>query len=196
MTSRSTLRSVVGWIAALTLSAAVTGCGVQPQSQPAPLPGHHRLVGSAASPDPTTTFDAGSTVIFLVRGNRLAEVWRPATTTNGPGDLMAVLLRPVSRDEAAHGFRTAIPPTTHHLSVDFVSGVAMVPVPDSFNHLRSTERVLAVAQLVYTLSEEPGVRGLQLTDGVKAIDTPTGSGALVARPVTRSDFVQVVEGAP
>ncbi len=112
--------------------------------------------------DPTTEVMVPEPV-FVPRGEQLASSLVRGLLTTTSADL----------DDVA---RSYFPPgTTHGLSVPIVSGVAEVSLsgdPDAVDEL-TTERMLA--QLVWTLRQEPRIGAVQLSIGGRTIVGPSGS---------------------
>ena len=52
-----------------------------------------------------------------------------------------------------------------------------------------TDQTLAIAQVVYTVTQQPGVTGVAFAIGGKAIEVPTAAGAQVPGPVGRADYL-------
>ena len=48
---------------------------------------------------------------------------------------------------------------------------------------------LAIAQIVYTVTQQPGVTGVTFTIAGKAVEVPTAAGAQVPGPVSRADYL-------
>ena len=112
--------------------------------------------------DPTTEVLIPEPV-FVPRGEQLASSLVRGLLTTTSADL-----QDVARSYFPHG-------TTHGLSVPIVSGVAEVSLsgdPDAVDEL-TTERMLA--QLVWTLRQEPRIGAVQLSIGGRTIVGPSGS---------------------
>ncbi|MCP3422348.1 GerMN domain-containing protein [Nocardioides pinisoli] len=101
--------------------------------------------------------------VFVPRGEQLASSLVRGLLTTSSADLEDVA-------------RSYFPPgTTHGLSVPIVSGVAEVSLsgdPDAVDEL-TTQRMLA--QLVWTLRQEPRIGAVQLSIGGRTIVGPSGS---------------------
>ncbi|WP_416956513.1 GerMN domain-containing protein [Nocardioides sp. T5] len=112
--------------------------------------------------DPTTEVLVPEPV-FVPRGEQFASSLVRGLLTTTSADLQDVA-------------RSYFPPgTTHGLSVPIVSGVAEVSLsgdPDAVDEL-TTERMLA--QLVWTLRQEPRIGAVQLSIGGRTIVGPSGS---------------------
>lgn len=171
---------LLAWVVALA------GCGVGVQRRPTTLAsaGPSWTEPSTGS-SPTTGL---SIEVFLVRGDHLVRVWRQSPGGQQLSAVLRTLLESPSRAERTAGLSTAIPSGVGALVARVRRGIVEVQVPPPFDALPNRERVLAVAQLVYTVTAELPVHGLRLMAGGTAVDTPVGSGRLVSRAVTRADF--------
>lgn len=112
--------------------------------------------------DPTTEVLVPEPV-FVPRGEQFASSLVRGLLTTSAADIQDVA-------------RSYFPPgTTHGLSVPIISGVAEVSLsgdPDAVDEL-TTERMLA--QLVWTLRQEPRIGAVQLSIGGRTIVGPSGS---------------------
>lgn len=112
--------------------------------------------------DPTTEIMVPEPV-FVPRGDQFASSLVRGLLTRSSSDLQDVT-------------RSYFPPgTTHGLSVPITSGVAQVSLsgdPDAVDEL-TAERMLA--QLVWTLRQEPRIGAVQLSIGGRTIVGPSGS---------------------
>ena len=173
----------------------LTGCGVGPQDHPVSLgsAGPH-WSPTAAAPSSRPSGTDLEVAVFLVHDDQLVRVWRRSPEGQDLSAVLSVLTQGLTRQEQAEHLRTAIPTNANHIRVQIRQGIARVQVPGGFDTLPNRERVLAVAQLLYTLTEQLPVRGLRLVKGQHLLDTPVGSGRLVSRPVTRDDFAALASG--
>lgn len=125
--------------------------------------------------------------VYFVRSRRLAPASRPLEEAASlPEALLEALLSgPPGR------FRTAIPAETRLISVDVREGVAWVDLSDEFER-SAPGRILAlrVAQVVYTVTEAPGVIAVRFSiEGVPK-GVLAGEDRVVQRPVARGDYEQ------
>ncbi|WNV77668.1 GerMN domain-containing protein [Geodermatophilus sp. DSM 44513] len=137
--------------------------------------------------------------VFFVRDVRLEAVprqvaeWRPQTAVD-------LLLAGPTQAEVVSGLRTALgPQDVAVLSGPDGSGTAVVAVSREFAGLGGGNQLLAVAQLVWTVTQFPEVDRVRVSlDGV-LLEVPTDRG-LTDRPVSRADYGSVasrpVEVAP
>ena len=186
----------VPWVmAALLLALAVAGCGIPEQGSPKQVDDDsvpYRLLdrnsGGIADAERLGTTDA---VIYLARGGRLL----PTARRLPPPLTLVRLLRSLGRGptspEVAAGMRTALPVEDTPTDVTIQRGTATVDLPASFTNLSRPDQVLALAQIVYTVTGQPGIGQVQFTlDGTTA-DIPRADLSLTAMPVTRDDYLDL-----
>jgi spore germination protein GerM len=181
----------------LALALALVGCGVPTDDSPRALPDDivpAELV--AANPVTTTTsVPLGSTArvrVFFVGGvdtERLVPVDR---TVQAPADVERVLAQLAlgpNREETSRGLRSAILPGTVINSVLVESNIAIVDLAKGHSVSRpGTDFILALAQMVYTATELPGVGGVRFTlDGQRA-NVPNATGVETAGAVGRGSY--------
>jgi hypothetical protein len=180
---RAVALAVMTW-----LGCFAAGCGVTPQDHPRPLEQSTEVISpipSQPSAVPTGTPGAGS-VIYLLRAGRLVPVTRSGT---GLESALATLVTGPTPEELAAGVRTAVPGTSSAITAEISGGIARLRLPTEFTRLDGAQQALAVAQLVYTITEEvPSLTGIRLHQGERELAAPTATGQLVSRPVTRADY--------
>lgn len=167
---------------------AACGLGPQPRGEPVPLP--------EALPTPPRPPGSGGddVVVYLVAGSRLEPVAR-AVPEGRPQDAVDQLLAGPTRAEVAGGLRTALSP--QHLTVltgPDDDGTVTVTVTRGFTGIGGGNQLLAVAQVVWTVTQFPRVDDVlfALDGGLVAVPTDDG---LTDRPVVRSDFSSVAPAA-
>lgn len=181
------MRAFAGGAAVCLLSLLLSGCGVPLQDEP------HRIDRARSTSDPGAP-DAPSAetgqrdaTIFLVRGSRLEPVRRVVQRSDG-AELLRSLFGGPADAERRLGIRSAIPPGTTSARVTRSGSVAVVEVPEQIGRAGTEDQVLAVAQIVFTLTATDGVRSVQLTRSGSPAPARVGDGRLVTRPLTRADF--------
>ncbi len=97
-----------------------------------------------------------------------------------------------TRAEVTSGIRTALAPQPLTVAIPDAasSETAVIEATQDFATVSGGNQLLAVAQLVWTVTEFTGIRRLSLTvDGVP-VEVPTDSG-LSPGPVARSDYMSL-----
>jgi spore germination protein GerM len=130
--------------------------------------------------------------VFLVDDSRLVEVERVLPRGQGVEGLLDALARGPTGAEALDGFRSALPVGASSLDGTIAGRVATVELPAGFDELGLVDQVLALGQIVYTLTGYDGVRSVVFTDGQDAaVPVPSATGRLLNRPVSRSDYASI-----
>ena len=180
-------------VAVLVVVAGLSACGIPSQGSAKRVDDEgvpYRLLdrnsGGIVDPERLGTSDA---VVYLARGGRLL----PTARSLPPPLTLARLLRSLGRGptspEVAAGIRTALPVEDAPTDVTVERGTATVDLPAPFTDLSRPDQVLALAQIVYTVTGQPGIGQVQFTlDGTTA-DIPRADLSLTAEPVTRDDYL-------
>ncbi len=189
------LRGAPGRAAMLAgvLAVLLGACGVSTDSAPHPIarskvPFH--LLDPTASSTPAVAPAANVIVYFVDPSQHLVAVERAVTQ---PGRLLSVMdalvAGPTSTEQINQGISSAITPAVRVLSATTAAdGVATIDFNSAFVQIGSSSQVMAVAQVVYTATQQPGVTGVEIEVNDAPIDVPVASNAEVRRPVTRSDY--------
>ena len=167
----------------LALLAALTGCGDGETSASTTAKGT-----TTTAPGPSRT---SSVRVYFLRDTRVAAARRTVTHT---GDVEAAAIRALIEGpnafEAKAGLATGIPTDARLASLEIVDGSARIAIAQSEADEDEPSRQWAVAQIVYTLTQFPRVRGVVfegtrvLGKGLTRADVPEDTPAiLVESPV-------------
>ncbi|MEO6124609.1 MAG: GerMN domain-containing protein [Ilumatobacteraceae bacterium] len=193
MSSRRRKRLIV----TLTIGLVLTSCGISNDTDPRPIGEADRgvLVAPAAQPVSTST---GSDRIYLLApeasgGNRLLR-----SSTRDVGDSvtqrLTSLFGALTIAETDARLRTAIPEGLQlRAAIVQADGTAVVDVTDELLALSRSSLVDAVAQIVFTTSEVPGVRSVELRVSGQNLQWPTGDGELQGTPLSVYDYPGFVQ---
>ena len=167
--------------------AVVVGSGQKPQ-----VPPIDSVVtvssGGGSAPAPVTSHTPArmGVEVWLVRDAKLWPVTRGVAATKAViGAAVRSLLAGPTHAEVRSGAQTAVPSGTQLLGISLHGGVATVDLTSDFTAGGSaaSER-LRLAQLVYTVTQFPGVRGVLLhLDGAPV--TALSDGLVLTSPMTR-----------
>jgi spore germination protein GerM len=168
---------------ALGVCGLLAGCGVPVDDAAVPV-SNAELTPERAPAEATASTDV--LTLYLVDGSGLRAVARPEP---GPlADRIATLLEGPRDTESASGLRSAIPPGTRLHEAAIVDGDANLDFSEEFLTIVGEEHLLALAQVVFTATEVPGVRGVRfLVDG-RTVPVARADGQLTGRAVTRDDY--------
>jgi spore germination protein GerM len=180
---------------ALTLGVVmvltVASCGVPSQSAAEKIPPDQVPFGLVAAGEVSTTttdvLNPSAATVYLIRADKLVPVERSSSGL-GAMDRVAVLAEGPTEAESADGFRSAINDEAVVGGVTVTGPLAVVDFTSRFSELPRGDQLLAVAQLVYTLTEIPGVTELSFRLEGRPTAVPRADGSLSDLPVTPSDY--------
>lgn len=181
--------------AVAVLAAALAACGVSTDPEPRAMSPENVPFGllDPATSTTTTVVDERRQTgigIYLVTPDG-ALVQRPRTIIGAPSGqkAMAVLLEGPNPEEAAANLTTVIPSGTQLLGLEPpVEGLVTVDLSSEFLSVTGPRQVQAVAQVVFTLLDVPGVQSVLFRFEGERAEVPDGNGELTAEPLNRSDY--------
>jgi spore germination protein GerM len=176
----------------LAIAITLTSCAVPVESEPRPI---DVTIGTSVVDTPDTTRVELLTLgdVYFVAGPDIVAVPRQMANDD-LGTLLAELVEGPNAAERGLSIRSAIPPETQVLAVDFSGGVVTVDLSREFTLVGGDEEIVAIAQIVATLSSRPKVEGVLFAIDGTTRSAPTGEGLLVERPLTIADFGALITG--
>ena len=90
------------------------------------------------------------------------------------------------------GLRSAIPSSDMIDSATVQSGTATITLAPSFLTLPGTEQTLAIAQIVYTVTNLPGTGLVEFRLGDRPLSVPTSDGQPSRGALSRDDYVSLL----
>lgn len=130
----------------------------------------------------------GRTVsVCLLRDDRLVPVERRLGRDADLRDILASLAG-VSDDEAALRLSTAVSGAEEIRDVETAGGIATVDFDASADQALTPDPLATIAQVVCTLTAQPGIGSVRFTVAGDAIDVPRQDGSLTDAPVARDDY--------
>lgn len=195
------MNRVTGRARALAVAGALlaAGCGVEGEDRarsigPDDVP--FRLLDAEATPVVPTTRPpppVGLVDACYFDGGRLVTVAVPAGADARPGPLGAVdalVTAPVIDSDA---LQTAVPPEAGITNVEVSGGIARVTLDPDFSQLVAAgEQLRYIAQIVCTLTAQPGIGQVSFTLAGESLQVPTGTGTLASGPVAREDYAPLL----
>jgi spore germination protein GerM len=184
---------LVGWscIAALVLGA----CGVPLQDEARPVPIDETPAGlrppeagGAPAVDERELID-----LWFVRGDRLALVRRRVIApVTAPVAIDALLAGPTDA-EREQSLRSAIVDPEAVLDIALARGQATVSLSPEFSVIPASDQVLAIGQLVLTLTDQRGIGRLRFVVDGASVTVPLPNGRSREGLVSREDYLSLVE---
>lgn len=174
------------------LLAALAGCGVPDDLGPRVIEGELPFALASPAPQPSVDPAAASSraVLYLVKGQHLERVSRPVVAGSSAQTSIDELLRGPTATDLARGLSSALPPDVS-ISVQVGGSIARADVGPELMQIRGQQQLLAIAQVVLTLSAVPGVDAVSFDLDGNSVDVPIGDGTLVGRPVTPRDYLSL-----
>jgi germination protein M len=157
-------------------------------------------LGSVETNTPTETSGGGvasPTVTYQVwfhRGERMFVVRRTerATPRVGTHALDALLTGP-TEPERVVGVQTQVPDGTQLLGLSIEKGIATVDLTSEFESGGGTASLtMRLAQVVYTLTQFPTVKGVRFALDGTPVDVLGGEGIVIDHPLTRRDYADLL----
>jgi germination protein M len=193
------LAALLGLAAASCGGGGAESAGSVPTAEPGgDVAGTSTSSGSETVPPPDTNGGSGSTdttrlityEVWFTRGESLFAVSRAqlATPRVGSAAMEALLEGPDPRERAA-GVGSQVPPDTQFLGLTVEDGIATVDLTSEFESGGGSASLnMRIAQVVYTLTQFPTVKGVLFQLDGQNVDVLGGEGVVVEQPVARKDF--------
>jgi spore germination protein GerM len=181
-------------LATCALAAFLTGCTVPAQKdaqrlRDADVP--FSLLDPDAPPlvPPPPGLSSEPVTLCFVRDGRLVVVNEALAAPVGLRASLDALTTPPTD---AGPLRTALTEPSIVRDVRLTGGIAGVDLLPAISALPADEQLLAVAQIVCTLTGRPGVGQVSFSLQGARVAVPKGDGSLVTSPVARDDYAGLV----
>ena len=128
--------------------------------------------------------------VWFTRGESLFVVRRdgPSTPRVGSAAMESLLAGPTPREQAA-AVGSQIPAGTQFLGLTVDDGIATVDLTSEFESGGGSASMnMRIAQVVYTLTQFPTVKGVLFELDGQRVDVLGGEGVIVDQPVTRKNY--------
>lgn len=176
-------------VAALSVGlVGLAGCGVPEEGRANRIQEADVPFGLLDEQSTTTVARSGRPVqVYLFSDDRLAAVDRTLPDDGGLVQLVELVIAGPNELERAIGATSSVPVGTVS-SVGESRGIAQVDLAESFGDIRSGDQLVALGQLVYTLTGQPGIGGVEFSLDGDPIEVPLGDGTFSDAPLSRDDF--------
>ena len=181
-------------LATLALAAGLVACGVPTGGSvqvedPEDVPFGLLEEAPTTTPPATAAVPAGTALqVCLLRDESLVRVPRAAGLDATLSDVVDVLAAGPTPEERDEGITTALGDQPLIAGVDAAQGVAAVDLTEAFAADVGARQVLAVAQVVCTLTGRPGIGQVTFTLDGEPVAVPRGDGSTTAAPVSIDDY--------
>ncbi len=182
-------------VAGVVALVAAAGCSAPVDSGPKTLRAAS-IPAALRSPSSTTSTSVPSgeseeVTVYYIQGDRLAPVKRLVSPPVTVEKVLQKLFAGPTTAEAVGGMRSAISPDTDILGAPIEARIATVNVSKNFAFGLPTDQIMAVAQVVFTAVEIPGVTGVLFAENGRRQEVPEGDGSSTSAPLGRASYPQV-----
>lgn len=195
MTRHPSAGSRIALALAVAAGAAATlaGCGVGAQSSPKALGRrsvpYGLLLRRGQRRDNVPRFESTRVTLWLEGANeRLSPVPAYIAWPETVGGLLNALAQGPTQRQSDDGFASPASSFGPLSSGPLRDGIVAVELPASFENLGGGDQLIAAAQIVYTLTGFPGVKGVTFSLAGQRAHVPNAAGKLLAGPLTRRDY--------
>ncbi len=194
---RRTLTRLGRALLVASLGALVGACGIGPQRSPVILAPADLPTGLQPDAQATTTsmVQTAEVDVWFVRDDRLARVRHEVEPPVVAEVALAELLSGPDAAEQDRRLRSAIPDAQVVDGVTVSRGVASVAIGAEFADIPANDQLLAVAQVVLTLTDLRGVGRVVFLLADSPVAVPLPSGESTDQAVSRDDYVELLESS-
>ena len=189
----------MSWRRALVRAVAcgalvVAGCGVPIEDDAQPIAADDLPSGLRPSEStiPEAVADQEPIDVWLVRDELLSATRHRVDPPVTPRLALEELLAGPTSAEQNRSLRTAIPDASAVVSVEVSGGVASVGLASSFSEIPASDQVLAVGQIVLTLTDLRGIGRVRFLVDDAQIAVPLPTGDATEDSVSRDDYILLV----
>ena len=176
----------------LPLALVLTACAVPSDRKPRALSPNgvpfELLAPSDSAPSTTVPVESVPATVYFVGPQHLVAVTRSVPAPLSLGSVLATMVQGPTDTEVAQGLHSAIDAQTGVLSTLSNGSVASVNLSNSFSTIDLPSQIDALAQVVYTATELPGITSVQIMLDSQVVSVPRGNGSSTRAPLQRTDY--------
>ena len=160
------------------------------------LPAALRTSTTSSTSVPPDEAGSGAVTVYWIRDKMLVPEAIEFESVPDVERVISLLERgPTSTDQAPE-VRSAVSQAQVIRSVSRDDERVIVELSDDFAEVVGSDQVLALGQIVATVTAVPGVTEVEFQRGGASLEVPVPDGSLVQRPVTRADYITLLPAAP
>jgi spore germination protein GerM len=167
------------------LAIALAACGFPTQDAPHPVDVDEAPLSSTSDTAPVRNEEV---TVWFVDDDHLASSGRSVPSPVTATAALAATAAGVSASESAAGLRSAIPDPAMVLGATVAGGAAIVDLAPDFLDIPAGDQVLALAQIVYTLTDLRGIGRVRFQIDGEPVAVPLPDGGSTSDSVSREDF--------
>lgn len=190
-----------GFVRTAVVALALAACGV-PEEDSAVVVDDAEVPFDLLAPSTTTTSTTSTTAppleldrivdICLVHGDRVLPIERTLQRRRTLEEVVEALRQGPTAAEQTFGLTTALPEPQAVGPVALAGGTATVALGPSLTTVPVPRQVLAIGQLVCTLTGQPGVGRVQFLLDSQPVQVPLPDGSLAGGSVSRDDYAPLL----
>lgn len=194
MSGTTRWRRLAGVFAMALVTLAVAGCGFPTEDSSSPLPDNVPTTGDSSATTDVVVRTEEITAWF-VRDGLLVELARQVPAPPDAATVVGVVADGVSQAESDRGYRSALPDPAMVDGAESARGTATVSLSSAFVDVPTGDQVLALGQLVLSITELRGVGRVRFQIDGEPVAVPLPDGTSTDDAVTRDDFAALLEPA-
>lgn len=176
--------------AVAVMCCLLAGCGFPTQDSPQPIAGEEQ-------PQPVTSDSAGgqpaveAITVWFIEDDILVPIVRRVPRPVDAASAVTTDAAGVTAAEGTRGLRSAIPDPAMVTGAEVTRGTAVVQLAAEFLDIPAGDQVLALGQLVFTLTDLRGIGRVRFEIDGDAVVVPLPSGDSTDSSVSRDDFASL-----
>jgi spore germination protein GerM len=176
---------------AVALALVSVGCGVPAQGSASMIPDSEVPNGlrESSPADPGPAVDRQPIELWFADDEVLVNTRHVVPAPANASAALTELLAGPTAGERSSGLRSAIPDADAVVAVETARGGAVVELSTAFADIPVPDQVLAVGQLVLTLTDLRGIGRVSFVVGGEPVAVPLPNGDTSSDPVTRDDYL-------
>lgn len=195
MVGSSGRRGAALGLGVVLVGVLLAGCGIPTgAAKPIPradVPFHllDRISTTTTSPQGPPPVGVAETVYLVSPEGHLVPVLRDVPAPGNLTQIVGALLEGPTAAQQALGITSYVSGSRTQVSVSVSAGVATVDFAVNPVQLLGPDQTLAIAQVVYTVTQISGITGVVFLIGGQPKSVPVANGAQVPGPVNRFDYL-------
>lgn len=189
---RPALAGLVTVVAAGTIAA----CGIPTNGTPtaiakADVPSHllNPVTPTTVSSIVPPAVAVPETIFLVAPTQHVTAVSRDVQIPANLSDILEALLEGPTAAESRFGLQSFLTGAKTRVMATVVGGIATVDFTANPVQVVGPDQTLAIAQVVYTATQQPGVTGVVFQIAGQRIEVPTAGGVQVPGPVDRASYL-------
>jgi Sporulation and spore germination len=131
---------------------------------------------------------APETIFLVAPTQHLVAAVRDVTLPATLGQILTALLDGPTAVESAAGIQSFLTGAHVKVSATVTAGIATVDFTTNPVQVVGPDQTLAIAQVVFTATQQPGITGVVFQIAGQPVEVPTASGVQVPGPVDRTSY--------